>query len=152
MIGATPQLATAVWIGAADGAAVTNQWGGQMYGSGLPSTIWKNVMDRSLEGKDVENFGVSAAGTGTYQGSDDSAYQAPAQPQQQQQAPSSESSDTGGGDGAGGGDGNGGGADAPGQDPAPEPQPEPAPAPAPNPAPAPAPAPGLGEIIGDILG
>src|SRR5699024_111457 len=37
MVGSTPQLASAVWVGAADNAsAINNAWGGVMYGAGAP--------------------------------------------------------------------------------------------------------------------
>ncbi|GAA4795793.1 Penicillin-binding protein 1A [Corynebacterium canis] len=56
MIGATPQLATAVWVGTEDNAPLTNAWGASIYGSGLPSQIWKATMDTALSGKDFETF------------------------------------------------------------------------------------------------
>lgn len=56
MIGATPQLATAVWAGTSDNTALLTQWGGSMYGSGLPATLWKSIMDDSLQGEDYESF------------------------------------------------------------------------------------------------
>lgn len=56
MIGATPQLATAVWVGTADNSALTNSSGGLMYGSGMPARIWKSTMDQALEGEPNEDF------------------------------------------------------------------------------------------------
>ncbi|MCK7637157.1 penicillin-binding protein [Corynebacterium sp. P7202] len=56
MIGSTPQLATAVWVGTVDNTPLLNYWGGNMYGSGLPAQIWKSTMDQSLEGKPFESF------------------------------------------------------------------------------------------------
>ncbi|WP_226434946.1 transglycosylase domain-containing protein [Rhodococcus yananensis] len=56
MVGYTPSLSTAVWIGTADAGAITNLWGGSIYGSGLPADIWKDTMDGALEGTDVESF------------------------------------------------------------------------------------------------
>ncbi len=35
MVGYTPQLSTAVWVGTADAQAIENSWGGPVYGSGL---------------------------------------------------------------------------------------------------------------------
>ncbi|MBC2682491.1 transglycosylase domain-containing protein [Corynebacterium anserum] len=142
MIGATPQLATAVWIGAADGAAVSNQWGGQMYGSGLPATIWKNVMDRALEGQDVEYFAGSADTSSSYQSSGQSGYQAP--------APVQQSPSTGGGNANNGAGGTG--TTAPGQNSPPGQKAPSAPAPGNGAPPNSPPPPGLGEIIGNILG
>ncbi len=72
MIGSTPQLATAVWVGTADNTSpIFNQWGGIMYGSNAPTQIWKSVLDSSLENADFENFPISTPvryGTGTYGG------------------------------------------------------------------------------------
>lgn len=56
MIGATPQLATAVWAGTADHSALKNAWGGIMYGSGLPTQIWKGIQDSSLENQEFQYF------------------------------------------------------------------------------------------------
>lgn len=78
MLGATPQLATAVWVGTADNtSAIFNEWGGNMYGSGTPASIWKATLDGALEGKEVESFpsatpiyfggsGYSGGDVGTY--------------------------------------------------------------------------------------
>lgn len=70
MIGSTPQLSTAVWVGTAEGKPIHNSYGGIMYGSGLPAQIWKGVLDRQLEGQDVEQFntGSAASGGGGYVG------------------------------------------------------------------------------------
>ncbi|WP_241997486.1 transglycosylase domain-containing protein [Rhodococcus sp. SMB37] len=56
MVGYTPSLATAVWVGTEQGVAIENSWGGKIYGSGLPSDIWKDTMDGALQGTDVESF------------------------------------------------------------------------------------------------
>ncbi len=57
MVGYTPSLSTAVWVGTTDGTkALVNQWGSPVYGSGLPSDIWKETMDGALEGTDDEDF------------------------------------------------------------------------------------------------
>ncbi|MCA1005700.1 penicillin-binding protein [Rhodococcus hoagii] len=56
MVGYTPQLSTAVWVGTADAKAIENSWGGLVYGSGLPSDIWKKTMDGALEDAPVEKF------------------------------------------------------------------------------------------------
>ncbi|MDV6269738.1 transglycosylase domain-containing protein [Rhodococcus globerulus] len=56
MVGYTPSLSTAVWVGTADGQAITNSNGGLIYGSGLPSDIWKDTMDGALDGTDNETF------------------------------------------------------------------------------------------------
>ncbi len=56
MVGYTPSLSTAVWVGTADGKAIENSWGGLIYGSGLPSDIWKETMDGALAGTGNEQF------------------------------------------------------------------------------------------------
>ena len=57
MVGFTPSLSTAVWVGTTDGTQpLENKWGSPVYGSGLPSDIWKNTMDGALEDTDNETF------------------------------------------------------------------------------------------------
>lgn len=56
MVGYTPSLSTAVWMGTPDGDALRTRGGGQIYGSGLPSDIWKATMDGALQGTPVEQF------------------------------------------------------------------------------------------------
>ncbi|MDA4088434.1 Penicillin-binding protein 1A [Mycolicibacterium hassiacum DSM 44199] len=57
MVGFTPQLSTAVWVGTVDGTKpLVNKWGGPIYGSGLPSDIWKATMDKALEDTEIESF------------------------------------------------------------------------------------------------
>ncbi|TSD99371.1 penicillin-binding protein [Skermania sp. ID1734] len=56
MVGYTPSLATAVWVGTEKAQSITNANGAMIYGSGLPSDIWKKTMDASLKGTDFENF------------------------------------------------------------------------------------------------
>ena len=56
MIGATPQLATAVWVGNVDGSALYNAWGGTMYGAHTPADLWKYMMDNALVNEDWESF------------------------------------------------------------------------------------------------
>ncbi|TGD84744.1 penicillin-binding protein [Mycolicibacterium sp. CH28] len=57
MVGYTPSLSTAVWVGTTDGSQpLVNQWGGPVYGSGIPSDIWKATMDGALKGTDNESF------------------------------------------------------------------------------------------------
>ena len=57
MVGATPQLATAVWVGTADNtSAIFDQYGGIMYGAGAPTKIWKSVLDNSLANSEFQNF------------------------------------------------------------------------------------------------
>ncbi len=57
MVGYTPQLSTAVWVGTVKGdVPLVTSWGGSVYGSGLPADIWKATMDGALEGTDFEYF------------------------------------------------------------------------------------------------
>ncbi|WFR74436.1 transglycosylase domain-containing protein [Prescottella defluvii] len=56
MVGYTPSLSTAVWVGTEQGLPLVNSYGGMIYGSGLPSDIWKGTMDGALKGTDVEKF------------------------------------------------------------------------------------------------
>ncbi|OBI79362.1 penicillin-binding protein [Mycobacterium sp. E740] len=57
MVGYTPSLSTAVWVGTTEGTKpLENKWGSPVYGSGLPSDIWKATMDGALEGTDTESF------------------------------------------------------------------------------------------------
>ncbi len=57
MVGFTPSLSTAVWVGTTEGTKpLENRWGSPVYGSGLPSDIWKNTMDGALEDTDNESF------------------------------------------------------------------------------------------------
>jgi membrane peptidoglycan carboxypeptidase len=57
MVGFTPSLSTAVWVGTTDGTKpLENKWGSPVYGSGLPSDIWKATMDGALEDTDNESF------------------------------------------------------------------------------------------------
>lgn len=57
MVGSTPQLATAVWVGTADGAGpIFTASGGNMYGSREPARIWKQILDASLADAEYETF------------------------------------------------------------------------------------------------
>ena len=57
MVGFTPQLSTAVWVGTVKGdKPLVNSWGGPVYGAGLPADIWKATMDGALQGTDFESF------------------------------------------------------------------------------------------------
>lgn len=172
MVGATPQLATAVWVGTADNtSAIFNEWGGNMYGSGTATQIWKQTLDASLADAPFETFptatpvryGNQTAGTWY----DPSWNSAPtwdsgagntATGTSQAQAPSTDPNapgnapspapdangnggNNGNGNGGNGGNGNGGNGNG---NPAPNPNPEPAPAPAPAPQP-----PSLEDLLGD---
>jgi membrane peptidoglycan carboxypeptidase len=57
MVGYTPSLSTAVWVGTTGGdEPLVNQWGGPVYGAGIPADIWKATMDGALRGTSDETF------------------------------------------------------------------------------------------------
>jgi membrane peptidoglycan carboxypeptidase len=57
MVGYTPSLSTAVWVGTTEGTKPLQTASGRaVYGSGLPSDIWKATMDGALQGTDKETF------------------------------------------------------------------------------------------------
>jgi membrane peptidoglycan carboxypeptidase len=57
MVGFTPSLSTAVWVGTTEGTKpLVNKWGSAVWGSGMPSDIWKATMDGALEGTENESF------------------------------------------------------------------------------------------------
>ena len=57
MVGYTPSMSTAVWVGTTEGTKpLENKWGSPIYGSGLPSDIWKTTMDGALEDTEEESF------------------------------------------------------------------------------------------------
>ncbi|WP_396873132.1 transglycosylase domain-containing protein, partial [Mycolicibacter heraklionensis] len=57
MVGYTPTLSTAVWVGTTGGdEPLTNKWGGPVYGAGLPADIWKASMDGALWGEPIVQF------------------------------------------------------------------------------------------------
>ncbi|MGC4935308.1 transglycosylase domain-containing protein [Gordonia sp. DT30] len=61
MVGYTPQLSTAVWVGTDKGTPLVNYGGSPVYGSGLSAQIWKKAMDNALDGKSIEQFPEPAA-------------------------------------------------------------------------------------------
>ncbi|WP_144208489.1 transglycosylase domain-containing protein [Mycobacterium tilburgii] len=57
MVGYTPSLSTAVWVGTVqDNVPLVTASGAEVYGSGLPSDIWKATMDGALKGTPNESF------------------------------------------------------------------------------------------------
>ncbi|HET7667221.1 MAG TPA: transglycosylase domain-containing protein [Mycobacterium sp.] len=57
MVGYTPSLSTAVWVGTTEGTKpLETASGAAVYGSGLPADIWKATMDGALEGTENESF------------------------------------------------------------------------------------------------
>ncbi|MGN9916486.1 transglycosylase domain-containing protein [Micromonospora palomenae] len=72
MVGYTPQLATAVWVGnKGKREAIKMKDGRNISGSLMPGDIWERVMDDSLKGEEkldfppAANFGDKEAGNGT---------------------------------------------------------------------------------------
>ncbi|MEV0340947.1 transglycosylase domain-containing protein [Nocardia sp. NPDC050713] len=95
MIGFTPSLSTAVWIGSEQSQPIHTARGADIYGSGLPADIWKQMMDEALAGTPIEQFPIAPAGGpagGNQQQPSGNPYDIlnpnPAQPQQQPQEPS----------------------------------------------------------------
>lgn len=56
MVGFTPSLSTAVWVGTEQSQPIRTARGAAIYGSGLPADIWKQTMDGALDGSPVEQF------------------------------------------------------------------------------------------------
>ncbi|MCX6464912.1 MAG: transglycosylase domain-containing protein [Pseudonocardiales bacterium] len=56
MVGYTPQLATAVWIGTDRSDPIQNASGRAIYGRMFPGEIWKSFMDDALDGQPVVQF------------------------------------------------------------------------------------------------
>jgi membrane peptidoglycan carboxypeptidase len=57
MVGYTPQVATAVWVGnVKDEKAIKDKNGQKIQGSRLPGDIWERYMNKVHEGKEVKNF------------------------------------------------------------------------------------------------
>jgi membrane peptidoglycan carboxypeptidase len=57
MVGYTPSLSTAAWVGTVgDNEPLVHTSGAPVYGSSLPSDIWKATMDGALKGTSSESF------------------------------------------------------------------------------------------------
>jgi membrane peptidoglycan carboxypeptidase len=54
MVGYTPSLSAAVWMGTQGATAITNAQGKIIYGSGLPGAIWQEFMNKALAGTPEE--------------------------------------------------------------------------------------------------
>ncbi|MBF6176241.1 transglycosylase domain-containing protein [Nocardia blacklockiae] len=63
MIGFTPSLSTAVWVGTEQSQPIRTARGAPIYGSGLPADIWKQTMDGALAGTPVEQFPAPEPGS-----------------------------------------------------------------------------------------
>jgi len=51
MVGYTPQVSAAVWVGTNGSRAIYDQYGGNEYGRDLPGKTWKEFMDTYLQGQ-----------------------------------------------------------------------------------------------------
>ncbi|AYF76050.1 penicillin-binding protein [Nocardia yunnanensis] len=56
MVGFTPSLSTAVWVGTEQSQPIRTARGAAIYGSGLPADLWKQTMDAALDGTPVDQF------------------------------------------------------------------------------------------------
>ncbi|WP_300011970.1 transglycosylase domain-containing protein [Pseudonocardia sp.] len=56
MVGYTPSLATAVWLGTDRNEPLVNAAGRPVYGSMIPGPIWQQYMNAALDGEPVERF------------------------------------------------------------------------------------------------
>jgi membrane peptidoglycan carboxypeptidase len=56
MVGFTPSMSTAVWVGSDKIEAIQNANGAAIFGSGLPGAIWQAFMDGVLEGTPEEDL------------------------------------------------------------------------------------------------
>ncbi|TMK53858.1 MAG: PBP1A family penicillin-binding protein [Actinobacteria bacterium] len=61
LVGYTPDLVTAVWVGYRIPRPMTNVHGISVVGASFPSTIWRRFMSRAEAGKKVRDFDVPAA-------------------------------------------------------------------------------------------
>lgn len=61
MVGYTPQASTAVWVGTQNGTALETSGGAAVWGSTLPSDIWKRTMDGALQGEQFKYFPAPGA-------------------------------------------------------------------------------------------
>ena len=60
MVGYTPSISTAVWMGSQGTEAITNYQGKIIYGAGLPGQIWQQYMDTVLAGTPEESLPAKA--------------------------------------------------------------------------------------------
>ncbi|WP_433784552.1 transglycosylase domain-containing protein [Actinomycetospora sp. CA-101289] len=56
MVGFTPSVSTAVWVGSDDNTPIKNSGGRPIYGRGVPGQIWQGYMNDALRGDPVEQF------------------------------------------------------------------------------------------------
>ncbi|MEO6956644.1 MAG: transglycosylase domain-containing protein [Antricoccus sp.] len=60
MVGYTPQVVTAVWVGTAASDPIINASGQIIYGAGIPGKIWQQYMNSVLDGQNVMSLPSSA--------------------------------------------------------------------------------------------
>ena len=56
MVGFTPSVSTAVWVGTDDNTPIKNSDGRPIYGRGVPGQIWQGYMNDALRGDPIEQF------------------------------------------------------------------------------------------------
>ncbi|MEU6579785.1 transglycosylase domain-containing protein [Nocardia sp. NPDC046763] len=56
MVGYTPTLSTAVWMGTEQSQPIRTARGAPIYGAGLPADLWKQAMDAALDGTPIDQF------------------------------------------------------------------------------------------------
>ena len=56
MVGFTPSISTAVWVGTDDNTPIKNSDGRPIYGRGVPGQIWQGYMNDALRGDPIEQF------------------------------------------------------------------------------------------------
>jgi membrane peptidoglycan carboxypeptidase len=62
VVGYTPQIAAAVWVGDATGEdPIKDQFGGDIGSSGLPAQIWRQFMDQAHAAKEYQHQGFAQA-------------------------------------------------------------------------------------------
>lgn len=61
VVGYTPQLAAAVWVGDRKNGAIKDQWGGDIGSSGLPADIWQKFMEDAHAAKEYPHQGFPPA-------------------------------------------------------------------------------------------
>ena len=113
MVGYTPQLATAVWIGTDRSDPIQNAQGRPIYGRMVPGQIWKSYMDGALRDTDVVQFSRFEPMGDAPVSEDPDAEDAPAEEQDpqddgQDDGGDDENADDGGDDGGDGNDDGGG--------------------------------------------
>jgi membrane peptidoglycan carboxypeptidase len=64
MVGYTPSISTAVWVGSDGNKAIRNAAKQPIYGAGLPGQMWKAFMDAVLQGTPVEKLPAAPTITG----------------------------------------------------------------------------------------